>query len=465
MGTSGIAHRVELRPLALLVLAGALGVGCDRGAKAGAVVELWAMGREGEVVAALVPEFTRRHPDVHVRVQQIPWSAAHEKLLTAYVGGAMPDVFQAGNTWLPELVVLGALEPLDARIDVSSSVVRDDYFPGILDTNVIDGVTWAVPWYVDTRLLFYRTDLLADAGYPEAPRTWSGWLDAMTRVKARAGTDRFAILLPVREWQVPVILALQRGATLLRDQDRRGDFESPAFAAAFDFYLSLFRRGLAPPTGETAVTSVYQDFARGYFTFYVTGPWNLGEFARRLPADVATRWTTAPLPAPEGDEPGVSLAGGASLAVSRTSAQKDVAWQLIEYLSEPGTQAAFYRLAGDLPTRRSAWHADALPSDRHAAAFWRQLAYVRSTPKIPEWERIASKVSQYTEAAVRGDLGADEALAKLDRDVDAVLEKRRWLLEPGSGAHGAGTSAGPTGGGLTGSEGQRDGNDATSGRH
>src|SRR5574342_56898 len=116
-------------------------------------VELWAMGREGEVVERLVPDFERRHPGLQVRVQQIPWSAAHEKLITAYVGGAMPDVFQAGNTWLPELVALDALEPLDERIARSASLARDDYFPGILATNVIDGRTWGVPWYVDTRLL------------------------------------------------------------------------------------------------------------------------------------------------------------------------------------------------------------------------------------------------------------------------------------------------------------------------
>jgi len=78
---------------ALLLLCAALG--CRRDARGGVVVELWAMGREGEVVAQLMPEFERRHPDLRVRVQQVPWSAAHEKLVTAYVGGAMPDVFQA----------------------------------------------------------------------------------------------------------------------------------------------------------------------------------------------------------------------------------------------------------------------------------------------------------------------------------------------------------------------------------
>jgi multiple sugar transport system substrate-binding protein len=59
---------------------------------------------------------------------------------------------------------------------------------------------------------------------------------------------------------------------------------------------------------------------------------------------------------------------------------------------------------------------------------------VRSTPKIPEWERVAARLGQHAEAAIREDTTVDEGLAGLDRDVDALLEKRRWLLgesEPG----------------------------------
>jgi multiple sugar transport system substrate-binding protein len=408
-------------------LLGTIALGCRAGPTT-EVVQLWAVGREGEVVRDLVPDFERRHPGRSVRVQQIPWSAAHEKLLTAYVGGAMPDVFQAGNTWLPELVALGALEPLDARIARSASVARDDYFPGILDTNVIDGTTWGVPWYVDTRLLFYRSDLLAAVGGPDPPRTWEEWTAAMTRLAARAAPDGYAILLPLREWQTPVILAFQRSATLLRDGDRWGNFRSAPFRAAFAFYLDLSRRGLAPRAGDTAVTNVYQDFARGYFGFYVTGPWNLGEFARRLPPAFAARWSTAPWPAPGPDYPGVSLAGGASLVVARGSRRKDAAWALVEYLSEPVQQVRLHHLTGDLPARRSAWEAAGLRDDRRTRAFWVQLQSVRSTPKIPEWERIAARLAQYAERAIREDMTVDEGLAGLDRDVDALLEKRRWLL-------------------------------------
>src|SRR5262249_56421405 len=108
-------------------------------------LRVWAMGREGEVLRELVPEFERAHPGVRVRVQQIPWSAAHEKLLTAFVGDALPDVFQVGNTWIPELVALDAIEPLDGRIAASTAVERGDYFPGILDPNVIGESTFGVP--------------------------------------------------------------------------------------------------------------------------------------------------------------------------------------------------------------------------------------------------------------------------------------------------------------------------------
>lgn len=413
---------LRLLSLALAVLA----AGCQ--ARGDGALDFWAMGAEGEAVRRLVPEFERRNPGVRVRVQQVPWSAAHEKLLTAYVGGTPPCAFQIGNTWIPEFAALGALVPLDDRIAASTVVARDDYFAGILDTNVVDGRTWAVPWYVDTRLLFYRSDLFAAAGVDGAAATWAAWRDDLTRVKRASGPDRFALLLPLGEWQTPVILALQRGAGLLRDGDRWGDFQSPEFREAFAFYLDLFTRGLAPRAGDAELGNLYQDFAAGWFAAMITGPWNLGELERRLPPALAESWTTAPLPAPAPPGPGLSLAGGASLALFRGCAQEEQAWRFLEYLSAPAQQLEFHRLSGDLPARRSAWALGNLAADARVAAFARQLEHVRATPKIPEWERIAAKVAQFAEAAIRGETSADAALAALDAEVDAILEKRRWLL-------------------------------------
>lgn len=414
--------------LALVALLAAPACGSRAGGAGAVSIEFWALGREGEVVRSLLPDFERANPDVRVRVQQIPWTAAHEKLLTAFVGDAVPDLAQLGNTWIPEFVAIRALEPLD-RLVADSRVVRQaDHFAGIWDTNVVDGAVWGIPWYVDTRVLFYRSDLLRRAGVERAPRTWEEWRDAMRRVAPLASGGGYAIYLPTDEWVQPVVLGMQRGATLIRD-GRWGAFREPAFAQAFDFYVSIFREGLAPVVGNTQVGNYYQRFADGWFAMYVTGPWNLGEFKRRMPAELDDAWDTAPLPAPSGDRwPGVSLAGGASLAIFRDSPHKEQAWRLVEYLSRAEVQARFYQLLGDMPANRLAWDDPALALDRRAEAFRIQLDHVCPLPKLPESERIMQLLWEVAEEAIRGRMSESAVLARLDADVDRMLEKRRWML-------------------------------------
>ncbi|MFH1278044.1 MAG: extracellular solute-binding protein [Candidatus Eisenbacteria bacterium] len=301
-----------MRPLFLpiLLLTVPLAIACGGSEGGPERIRFWAMGREGEVVQELVRDFERENPDVRVEVQQIPWSAAHEKLLTAHVGDSTPDVAQLGNTWVGEFVALRALEPLGNWIDRSEGIEESIFFDGIWDTNVLDGEPYGIPWYVDTRVLFYRKDILAEAGYDEVPGSWSGWRRAMEAVKGLGGEDRYALFLPTNEFTQPILFGLQAGSTLLAENDTRGDFTGPAFREAFHFLIDLYRDGLAPPVGNTEISNLYEEFAKGYFAMYITGPWNLGEFERRLPADLQDDWATAPLPGPEGIGSAVSLAGG-----------------------------------------------------------------------------------------------------------------------------------------------------------
>lgn len=413
--------------LAALLVAAA----CVRGGAARGVVRFWGLGREGEVVRELLPAFHERYPGIRVEVQQIPWTAAHEKLLTAFVGESLPDVAQIGNTWLPEFHTLGALDDLGPRVARSSVIAAGSYFPGIWDTNLVDGLLCGVPWYVDTRVLYYRKDLFAAAGVAAPPRTWTEWHDALRRLKARAGPGGWAILLPTDEWAQPVILGLQKKASLLTADGGDAAFRSPAFREAATFYVDLFREGLAPAVANTQIANLYQQFAAGDFAMYITGPWNLGEFRRRLPASLKDAWATAPLPAAESGGqgvPGVSLAGGSSLVLFRTSKRGGDAWKLIEFLSEPAQQVRFYSLAGDLPARRDAWRDPLLAGDAATRAFEEQLGHVAATPRIPEWEQIAQKIAEHLEPAIRGVMTVDEALEALDTDVSLLLTKRRWVL-------------------------------------
>ncbi|HET9669686.1 MAG TPA: sugar ABC transporter substrate-binding protein [Casimicrobiaceae bacterium] len=417
--------RRALAALALVIAAGVLG-GCGDRPHDVTTIRFWAMGREGEVVTALLPEFERAHPDVRVIVQQLPWTAAHEKLLTAFAGDATPDIAQLGNTWIAEFVALRALAPLDASI-AKSGLDAGDFFPGIWQTNVVDGQVYGLPWYVDTRLLFYRRDILQAAGIGEPPRSWQEWTRALAAIEAHAAPDHYALLLPLNEVEPLVAFALSQGEPLLRDGGRYGNFESDGFRRALAFYVDMFRQGFAPPISGTQLSNVWNEFGRGTFAFYISGPWNIGEFERRLPASVQDTWATAPLPGPSG--PGASLAGGSSLVVFRASKAKDAAWQLVEYLSRPDVELRFRELTGDLPPRRSAWRDPSLAADVHARAFRDQLERVRPTPGVPEWERIADEMRIVAERAVRGDLSIDEAARALDVRTDRILEKRRFLLE------------------------------------
>jgi multiple sugar transport system substrate-binding protein len=401
-------------------------------------LRFWAMGREGEVVPELIAGFERDHPELRVEVQQLPWSSAHEKLLTAFVGDATPDLAQLGNTWLPELATLGALATLDAEVSASPVVRPPDYFAGIWSTNLQGGALFGVPWYVDTRLIYYRRDRFAEAGFATPTTTWPAWLAALRAIKAQAGPGRYAILLPLDEFEQLLTLALQQDEPLLRDGGRWGNFRSEGFRRALGFYLELFAERLAPIATQIQVPNPWDELARGYFACFFHGPWSIGEFGRRLPAAQQAIWATAAVPGPSG--PGASIAGGASLVVFRRSPHPRQAWQLIEYLSRPEVQQRWYALTGNLPPRRSAWDDPRLAGDDHVRAFRDQLERVRPTPPVPEWERIATEIRFASERAARriaargavspAELAAivDAAAAELDARADQILDKRRWML-------------------------------------
>jgi multiple sugar transport system substrate-binding protein len=157
-------------------------LGCEGTGGKRETVTFWAMGHEGESVRLLISAFERQHPEISVEVQTLPWTGAHQKLLTAFAGGSTPDLCQLGNTWIPELAAVGALTPLGPMVTASDVVKPDDYFPGIWDTNVIEATLYGVPWYVDTRLLFYRRDLLAKAGFDHPPGNWEEWAHQLASI-------------------------------------------------------------------------------------------------------------------------------------------------------------------------------------------------------------------------------------------------------------------------------------------
>ncbi len=434
------ARRQALRAGAatLAVLAAPTLIGCTP--KSAGPLRFWAMGREGEVVGELLTDFQAEHPDIAVRLDAPPWSAAHEKLLTAFAGDATPDLAQLGNTWVPEFAALGALQPLDAWVASTPALQPADWFDGIWQTNVVDGQLLGLPWYVDTRLLFYRRDLFERAGITQPVGTWSALVAALTALQ-HSGI-KHPLLLPLNEFEPLLALALQQGEPLLRDGGRWGNFRSAGFQRAMDFFLARFESGQAPPINNTQIANLWQEFGRGTFAAYISGPWNIGELNRRLGLERRRDWATAPLPAPDSQataasgaapRPGASTAGGSSLVVFKKSPRQAQALTLMAWLAQPAVQQRFHALTGNLPPRRSTWArpgADgvALADEDKTRAFAVQLENVKPAPAVPEWERIAQEMQQLAQRAVFEHQSPLVMATALDARVDGFLEKRRWML-------------------------------------
>ena len=393
--------------------------GCTRRAAGG--LDMWAMGAEAENLPALLAALPGGAPR-DLRIQPLPWSAAHEKLLTGFAGGSLPDLGQIGNSWISELTAIGAIEPVPRAMQA----LVDGQFKGVVDTNRIDGRLMALPWYVDTRLQFYRKDLFEAAGFTAPPMQWDEWKRALHAVKARKGGEGFAILLPINEYEHLTQMALSAGATFLNPQGTRGAFRDPRFRQALAFYKSLYDEKLAPIAGAAQISNVWNEFARGYFAVYPSGPWTIGDMKSRLPTSLQSSWATAPFPGPTG--PGRSTPGGSSLVVYSSARDPAAAWGLIARLVTPEAQAKLQALTGDLPPSRAVWDQAGLTADPITAAFASQLDRTAALPKVPEWERIASEMQTVAELFVRGRMSLDDAVGDMDRRADRLLEKRRWMI-------------------------------------
>lgn len=398
--------------------------GCTR--RAHSELEFWAMGAEAEKMPELLAD-VRPAGLPPVRIQPLPWSAAHEKLLTAFAGGSLPDLGQIGNSWIAELAAIDAIEPVPAEL----TRLVDGQFPGVVETNRIDGRLMALPWYVDTRLQFYRRDLFERAGFAAPPDRWDQWKAALHAVQAKSGGG-FAILLPINEYEHLTQMALSAGASLLNADGTRGAFRAPEFRRALAFYKSMFDERLAPIAGAAQISNVWNEFARGYFAVYPSGPWTIGDMKSRLPPNLQHSWATAPFPGPDG--PGRSTPGGSSLVVYKSTRKPAAAWQLITQLVAPTSQQRLQTLTGDLPPTRAVWASSGLLSDPITQAFALQLERTSPLPKVPEWEQIATEMQAVAELHVRGRMTADDAVAEMDKRADRLLEKRRWMLSRGRGS-------------------------------
>ncbi|MBI3125630.1 MAG: extracellular solute-binding protein, partial [Ignavibacteriales bacterium] len=251
-------NKTRTKYLAIVFLV--LSISCSQQKSDKVEINFWAMGVEGETVAKLIPEFEKQNPNIKVKVLQIAWIAAHEKLITAFASETLPDVFQLGNTWIPEFEAISSIEPLNKFVSKSSVVSREKFFDGIWETNVLDSTVYGIPWYVDTRVMFYRTDILKAVGYNSAPKTWAELYDASKKIKQKFNS--YSFFIPTNEWLPFILFGLQNNAELLKNKNQYANFSSKEFKDAIVYLAKFYHEDLAPVDMQQ-VLNVYQAFGEG----------------------------------------------------------------------------------------------------------------------------------------------------------------------------------------------------------
>ena len=352
---------------------------------------VWAMGEEGKKIALMARRFEAENPGITVETQAIPWEAAHAKLLTAVVGGIPPDISQMGTTWMAEFATMGALSPLDQRAAVSSTANPDAFFPGSLHTCQVEGLLYGVPWYVDTRVLFYRKDLLAAVGFREAPATWDDLKLAAGRLAGRRtldGKKGFGISLASRGWTELLTAVWQNGGDPLKPSE-------PGYFEAMMYYRSFFQEGLTP-SKEGADVDLYHAFRTGYLPMFISGPWMVELVGKELP-ELTGKWDVALLP---GKKSRTSFVGGSNLVIFKDSKKKDIAFRFLEFMSDPRNQVEWMRITTDLPSVKAAWESPFFADKPMFQVFGHQMFATASPPTVPEWEQIASATEDAMEKII-----------------------------------------------------------------
>jgi multiple sugar transport system substrate-binding protein len=376
---------------------------------------------ESDAFHHLLRVFEREHPGVTLVAEALPSSSdvAHQFFLTALEGRAQDfDVFVVDIVWVAEFARAGWL--LDLSPFVAPSEVRGNFLTALGDAVVLEDKTFALPWYVDTGVLYYRTDLV-----PRAPRTYEEVIHAAESVR-RARPELAGFVWQGRQYEGLVCNVYeaiwghggetQRGGRLLLQTD--------AARAALGYLLSLLRSGISPPS----VTSANEEDARRAFQagkaiFMRNWPYAFAE-SERAGSPLRGKVGLAALPTLSG-EPGHGVLGGYQLGVNAFVAEdkRELCIALLRHLTSHEANIDMAIAYGRSPPRRDAYDDPRLVKEAPLVAALRP-AFERARPRplTPYYVMLSDILQGEFSAAISGIRTPEEALRRAQSLVDRLTE-------------------------------------------
>jgi len=379
-----------------------------------------ALGAEGAVVTAQAARFERLDPSVRVVIQRTPDDASQRhqlfvQWLNAHVG--QPDILQLDVVWTSEFAAAGWILPL-TRWHTDTH----DFFPGVVAGDEWNGVLYALPWWTDIGMLYWRTDLM-----PRPPATMDEMTDALRRARSAGGPRDGLVWQGARyEGLVTVFLEfLGAYGGRIMDDSGRVVVDAPQAVAALTRMRDLLREGLVPRDAMTWHEEESRfDFQNGDAVFMRNWPYAYALMSDSGASRVAGRFGAAPMPSAPGGTPTATL-GGQQLAINAYTEHPDAAYRLIAYLTAPAQELERARVAGTLPPRRSLYDEPALDSALPMGVTVARQVLEHATPRpvTPIYSQLSDLLQIQLHRALTGQTDPASALHTAAAGMNALVER------------------------------------------
>jgi multiple sugar transport system substrate-binding protein len=336
------------------------------------------------VLQPLLDQFAAEQ-GITVRVRPLSWDTGWSDLTRVARTGSGPDLSEIGSTWLGDLIATQALRPFGLA-DVRQVGGASAFLPVAWQVGHPTGQakTWAIPWLVGARLLYFRRRLLEAAGVSSA--TAFGTADQLDRTLGRlqaAGVE-LPWIVPTGTTHTSLLNAASwvwgAGGDFVTPDGKRLLFHEPAARAGWRAYFAL-RRYLAPAARHLRGEQPDQQFlhhpAAGVT---ISGHWLFMQAREQTPAVVADLGLAPP--------PGPSFVGGSYLVIWKHSPQPAAALALIRFLTQRAPQVAYSQVMGLLPVTQEALAGAPFVTDPAWQVVLRALQAGRTFPVIRTWGQI-----------------------------------------------------------------------------
>lgn len=412
----------------LFIVCAALCLGCtpaeDRSYDSNTVL-LFKHGKlsgDGAVLSGLLREFERRHPGIIVREEVLPSSSdrQHQYYAMNLDGGRAPfDLLGVDTIWVQEFAKAGWIASLDQLVP---SAERAQFFPGPIQAATFEGRLYAVPWYIDAGVLYYRRDLLDRHGLAP-PKTWNELIRAAEVVlDAERDAGLAGFIWQGKQYEGLICVALEvlrSNGSNLWGGDRERAEEGLHFLRA-----TVAGHRITPVSVSMAdEESTRQLFGAGRALFMRNWPyaWSL---LQREGSPVRGKVGVTALPSFPGYASAPTL-GGWMLAMPSRARHPFETGELIRFLTSPGVQRLVALEMGYNPTRRALYADETLVGARPLLkVLYPIFLDARPRPVTPYYLQLSQALQPEVSAVVVGRKTPREALDAARRHMTRIVGSR-----------------------------------------